>query len=227
MNTTASDTQPEEKPGKLVKRLAPKEIFGDEFPKKLIRLDLPDSPKGPIVLYDMFLIIRGVRFGSGQNGSWVQFIGDMEAVRIDTGENIVSNRAHVPQPMEDMLYGAVMEAASKEANKPVAELQKEGVRVLKLTDQSVQTAVRVSIKAPNPNKPSATGYEFVVEPLIAQERVSPLQALRLRAQPAIARLSAPKSETTGSNVPSLGSSGSVGTTNAETGSSKLQVPGKR
>jgi hypothetical protein len=107
---------------------------------------------------------------------WCAFIGEFEAVRVDNGEVFSSGKCFLPQPMQDMLFGRIMQA--KEAGD-------SGV--------SVQFALRISIVKPTGTKASATGYEYVPHSLIKSEDSSPMLALREQAKAALLAIAAPPS----------------------------------
>lgn len=160
----------------LVRKISPATIAA----QKLRRLDaiLPGEKEAPkeINLYDVYGVVTGVK-KSKENAerAWVGFTGNFEAVNSD-GEIFQSGTVFTHQPITDMLYGALQlsEQTSEEGN------------------GSVQFAIRVSIVAPKPGKPSITGYEFKIVNLIPTDSLSPLAAIKAQATAAIAELDAPR-----------------------------------
>lgn len=153
---------------KLVKKISPATIAKE----KLVRLDVDGASK-EVVLYDVYGVIAKTKSGTTDKGEWISFVGDVEAVTPD-GEIFRAPRVFLAQPMEDMLFSALMQA--KEAD--------EGA--------TIQFAARVSIVKPTPGKPSMTGYEYRVTPLVQAEDSNPMKALRDQAKQAVLALSAPK-----------------------------------
>ena len=158
-------------PAKLLRKISPATVAVE----KLIRLDTPGAAP-EVVLYDVFGIITKTKNGHTDKGDWIAFVGDIEAITPE-GEVFRAPRVFLAQPMEDMLFTALMTAQEQDAG------------------ATVQFAARVSIVKPTPGKPSMTGYEYRVTPLVQAEDTNPMKTLREQATAAVKLLSAPASTT--------------------------------
>lgn len=119
----------------------------------------------------------------------VRFIGQFKAIvnqvvaSSNFGNYFVSGRAHVPKFYEEILYAQVLEAKQGDTNALVDFL------------------VGVGLKPPAPGKPSITGYEWTIEPLVDMSPAdNPVDALFNRGKERIA-LPAPPIEGTAEEVP--------------------------
>lgn len=113
---------------------------------------------------DMFTLVGktdSVKTGESDNGPWVRFLGQFEAVcmfNIDPeviGTHFVSGTAYLPEPYESMTFAALREADGG----------------------SVEIAVTISIEA---QEASAVGYIFKVKslrPVQLSDNLSDLRAL--------------------------------------------------
>ena len=148
---------------KLLKKITPATVVGETGSALN-----PDAPK-PIpterVIFDLYGLAVKTRTGSTNLGPWVQFVGEFEAVTPD-GEVFASARCHIPQPFEDMLYAQL------------AQVQAPGPNGEDNSKASVRFAVRLSIVPPAKGKPSASGYEYRIQPLLEPETDSPIANLR-------------------------------------------------
>lgn len=151
-------------PAKLIRRISPSDIAKE----KLTRLDIPGAP-AEVVLYDIYGIVNKIRVGDNGKGQWTQFKGELEAVTPE-GEIFASGSCFLPQPFEDMLLSQLMQAQEKD----------DGA--------TVSFAARISLVAPKKGKPSATGYEYRVMPLVDVRESSPLLTLREQAKAALLQL---------------------------------------
>lgn len=158
-------------PAKLLRKISPATVAE----AKLQRLDLPGSPS-EVVLYDAYGIAGKTKQGRTDKGDWLAFKGEFEAITPE-GEVFRSGTIHLQQPMEDMLLSALMTAQ---------EVQ-EG--------STVQFAVRVSLVPPKKGKPSMTGYEYRITPLVEARDAAPMLSLREQAQAALKQLAAPVADT--------------------------------
>lgn len=152
---------------KLLRKISPATVAE----AKLQRLDIPGAPK-EVVLYDVYGIAGKTKQGRTDKGDWLAFKGEFEALTPE-GEIFRSGTLHLQQPMEDMLLSALM----------TSQEQQEG--------STVQFAVRVSLVAPKKGKPSMTGYEYSVQPLVEARDSAPMLSLREQAQNAVKALTAP------------------------------------
>lgn len=158
----------------LLKKISPATVAAN----KLTRLDVDGAPS-EVVLYDVYGIIAKTKNGRTDKGDWVAFVGDIEAVTPE-GEVYRSPKVFLAQPMEDMLFTALMTAQEADPG------------------ATIRFAARVSIVAPAKGKPSLTGYEYRVSPLVAAEDSNPMQSLRAQAQDAVKLLAAPTATETAS-----------------------------
>lgn len=152
---------------KLVRKITPSTICVDE----LQRMDVPGAPAEKI-LYDVYGMAHKTKTGSTDYGEWIAFKGDFEAITPD-GEIFRSGTVHVQEPFQEMLLSALQNAKQADEN------------------GSIQFAARVSIVPPRKGKPSATGYEYRVTPLVEAADSSPMLSLREKAQQAAKSLPAP------------------------------------
>ena len=139
----------------LLRRIAPKTVCED----LLRRLDVEGAPER-IELYTVYGMTSGTRSGKTDRGEWLSFKGQFEAIRADNAKRYVSGQVFLQQPFENMLYAKLIEAQQTDDK------------------ASVQFAIAVALVRPAKGKPSATGYEFEVRPVIESEESSPLALLR-------------------------------------------------
>lgn len=154
----------------LLRRIAPKTVCED----LLTRLDIEGAPEEK-KLYTVYGMATGTRQGKTDRGEWVSFKGQFEAIRADNQKRFVSGQVFLQPPFDDMLYAKLLDAQSQDSK------------------AGVQFAIQVSIVRPTKGKPSATGYEFRVVPVIESEESSPLALLRTQVLERIA-LPAPAPE---------------------------------
>lgn len=157
--------------GKFLRKITPStvtaEVHGDA--KYMTKLGAT-RPVPAQTLYDLFGTIARAKVGTTDKGEYVQFKGRFQAVTPD-GEEFLSGAAHIPV-MEDMVHAALEDA---HASDPKAV---------------IEIAVRIGIKPAPEDKPSATGYEYVVERLIETSDASDPIA-RMRSEVAAKALPAP------------------------------------
>lgn len=153
---------------KLIRKISPRTVAGDKLEQ---RLDVKDAPK-EVVLYDVYGIAGKTKTGHTDKGDWLAFKGEFEAVTPD-GEIFRSGVVHLQAPFEDMLLSALMQAKEADEN------------------ATVQFAVRVAIVPPAKGKPSMTGYEYQVTPLVEARDSAPMLSLREQAEQAVKALAAP------------------------------------
>lgn len=118
----------------------------------------------------------------------VRFIGQFKALvnpvcaNSSVGNYFVSGRAHVPKFYEEILYTQVLEGKEKDPSTLIDFL------------------VGVGLKAPAVGKPSITGYEWTIEPLVDMSPAdNPVDALFNRGKERIA-LPAPPIEGSATDV---------------------------
>lgn len=158
-------------PNRMLKKITPKTISeAVSQPYDLLELPRPNGYVEDRHLYDLFGVVNRIRQGATDKGAWVQFKGRFRAVTPE-GEVFESGSTHIPGGMyEDLLFAAYDEAKAKTGGQAV----------------SIEFAVRVSIKRAPKGKPSATGYEYDVQPLV-QRQVSaddPIERLMSEASKA-------------------------------------------
>lgn len=159
------------KPNYFLRKLSPQTVT-DEIGLDLLKLREIDGGKVKArVLYDLFGVVNRLKQGSTDKGPWVKFLGRFKAITPADANGEVrifeSGAAHIPV-MEDMLFATLEEARAANQGKPVV----------------IEIAFRVSIKTAPDGKPSATGYEFDVQPLIqrAPSAEDPLERLMAEAK---------------------------------------------
>lgn len=168
-------------PAKFLKNGSPKnicDVMGLDLAKLSETRPVPEQH-----LYDLYGRVNRVRQGSGTYGPWIKFQGEFEIVTRD-GETITAGAVHIPV-LEDVLYAKLDEVRAADPR------------------GFLDVALRVSIKPAKPGKPSATGYEFDVQPLLptSSGEDSPIKRLRkqvsdLQALPAPAEAEQPPKEPT-------------------------------
>jgi hypothetical protein len=169
------------KPNHFLRKITPSTVT-EAMGLDLLKLREIDGGKvKPRVLFELFGVVNRFKTGSTDKGPWVKFLGRFKAVTEADANGEVkifeSGAAHIPI-MEDILYGAIEEARAGNPGKPIV----------------VEIAFRVSIKTAPDGKPSATGYEFDVQPLVQRIPTAddPLERLMLEAKTLkLAQLSAP------------------------------------
>lgn len=105
----------------------------------------------------------------------VRFVGQFKALvnPIFGGAIYVSARCHVPKFFEEVLYTNVLNAQKAD------------------NAATLEFLIGIGLKAPNPTKPSITGYEWTVEPLVDMSAADdPVDLLFSRAKERVA-LAAP------------------------------------
>jgi hypothetical protein len=117
--------------------------------------------------------------GKDKDNPGVRFVGSFKAIvnpalaNQNVGTYFVSSRMHVPKFFEEVLYAQVLQA--------------------QLADKTatLELLIGVGLKSPNPAKPSITGYEWTVEPLVDMSAADdPVDALFARGKERVA-LAAP------------------------------------
>lgn len=176
---------------RLPRKLSPATVA----PDLLRRLDIPDSPE-EIILFAIYGAANGVALSKpGSEKEWVKFKGHFEAIREDDPEHpFVSGACFIPQPLSDMLYAQLNEAKEKDAK------------------AMVRFACLVKIVQPTKGKPSATGYEYRVEPMMDAQESSPIADLRKQVQDKRAAMNALPAPTAASTsepkkTPAMGAAG--------------------
>ena len=141
-------------------------------------LELP-RPVQPQKLYDLFGVVTGAALKPGKDGMApsIQFKGRFQAVTPD-GLVFDAGVAFIPV-MDSILYATVLDA------------QKEDAKA------QVHIALSIGIVTAPSGKPSATGYEFDVQRLIAQEQspTDPIAMLRAKAAEQAKQLAGPAAGT--------------------------------
>lgn len=172
----------------FLKKITPKTVC-DAIGFDLLNLQRPVAPRH---LYDLYGIIRDAtvipdKSGQGRKDS-IRLRGRFQAVTQE-GIEFDSPVTYIPGGMDDVLFEVLREAHT---NNPEAV---------------IHTALSIGIKTATPGKPSATGYEFDVQRITAQETPQPDDPIRrLREQAEIvrqARLEAPKEAEVMSKVESV------------------------
>ena len=152
---------------KFLKKIAPSTVTPLLSPPiDLVKIG-ETRPVAPRVLYHLFGRVSRVKTGSSTMGEWVRFMGDWRVVDPSSGEIIGAGPgAHIPGVVSDMIYSQLDEARARD---PKA---------------IIEVALKVGIVPAKPGKPSATGYEYDVQPLLQMEARSddPMAQLMARAR---------------------------------------------
>jgi hypothetical protein len=98
-----------------------------------------------------------VKEGVGDFGPWQKLMGQFEAVNLETGEVFVSPQCILPEPMNGMVAGQILNAEAGAA--PVIEF-----------------ALEIGVEASG--KAGGTGYEFTTRPLVEARETDALSDLR-------------------------------------------------
>jgi hypothetical protein len=98
-----------------------------------------------------------VKEGTGDFGPWQKLLGQFEAVNLATGEIYVAPQCILPEPMNGMIAGQILNAEPGAA--PVIDF-----------------ALEVGVKATG--KAGGTGYEFTTRPLVEMRETDALSELR-------------------------------------------------
>lgn len=141
-----------------VKKLSAKTIIG--------KIPVPKEGK-----YERLFTIIGsaesVRMGESNFGPWTAFLGEFEAVNIQTGEVFKGSQAFVPEPAESMI-------AAK-----LRETDEEGKRAHTSVEFAFEVGVKGIIFADRET------YEYTVKPLVEAQQSDKLSALRDAAKAAL------------------------------------------
>lgn len=196
--------------GLILPRLDDKCLYGPETqdPTK-VGLEDPDKRRALNALIEKY---RAVYVVGGQitktaptkgkgDEPGVRFVGQFKALvnPLFGGAMYVSSRCHVPKFFEEVLYTNVVNAKAADDS------------------ATLEFLIGVGLKAPNPAKPSITGYEWTVEPLVDLAAADdPVDALFSRAKDRVA-LAAPTVTVGESSSPGASTNGAA--TASETASS--------
>lgn len=75
------------------------------YEKKQIRKMVEKAPCG---LYRVYGLATGVRYGDGDNGPWIKFVGQFEAVNMSTGALIRSGELFLPNNVTPILESQII-----------------------------------------------------------------------------------------------------------------------
>lgn len=118
--------------------------------------------KGQKKLFDVVGIASGFLNGESQYGSWTAFIGQFQARSLE-GEDYAAPQVFLPEPAQSMLIAALT--------------SRDGA------ENGVEFAFEVGIREPTPGKPSVSGYEYYVRPLMDTRQDDRMAQLLARALP--------------------------------------------
>lgn len=175
MNAPAASTNA----GKFMKKISPAEVCPLLTPPVDLKTLGDVRPVPPRTLYYLFCKINRTKEGHTHLGAWVRFMGDFRVIDPATGEQIgYGPAAHIPGVMTDVIYTKLDEVKS---NDPRA---------------FVEVALEVKIVTAKPGKPSATGYEYDVQPLLEMKTAAddPLALMIAEVKRKQLQLSAPTTE---------------------------------
>lgn len=145
----------------LVKKISAKVIVGDV--KKLCK----SQEDGTVIdLANFYGRATGFKTGASDFGNWTAFLGNFEAVNLETGEEFQARQMFLVEPLQGMLLDQLAESES--------------------VDFACTLSVVVNEKLP-------TGYEYRVTPITELKRSDELESLRqLAGAPSLKRLAAPE-----------------------------------
>lgn len=148
----------------IVRKISTKTVVGTPS-------DIRNLPDGPIMR--VMGVMRGVQTGEGDNGPWVAFIGQFQAVNLKTGEIFGAAKCFLAGAASDIIESAWH--ASQEGDTPAQDM-KFAFDIVKIT-----------------NDTSAVGYEYQARPLIEAAETDPLleMASSLPALPMIEAVEEP------------------------------------
>ena len=125
----------------LVKKISTASVYG-----KISNEDKV-SPKA---LYRVFGVTAGVKTGETQYGTWTAFVGEFQAVNVETGEVFNSGKCFLPEIVES------------------------GILVQLAQAESVKFAFEIGIK---PNEEVAIGFEYTARPLLQPQENNLLSSM--------------------------------------------------
>lgn len=165
------------RPNNFLRKITPKTVT-DAIGLDLMKLrEIDGGVVKPRELFQLYGIVNRYKQGTTDKGPWVKFLGRFKAVTTLDANGVPnkdgevrmfeSGAAHIPV-MEDILFGAIEEARAGNPGKAI----------------TVEVALRVSIKTAPAGKPSMTGYEFDVQPLVQRTptQEDPLERLMAEAK---------------------------------------------
>lgn len=123
----------------LVKKITAKDLFGKV-----------EKPEKETFLFRVIGIATGFKTGEGTYGPWVKLTGSFKAIRFDTGEEVRSNAAILPDIANDLIYEQIKSPD---------------------IDQ-VQFAFDIGVKPSD----SPTGYDWIAKPLTEISENDPLES---------------------------------------------------
>jgi hypothetical protein len=165
MSTRKENAAPPEAPAvparkvSLLSKLSTATVYG--------RIERPADGAPPKALFNIYGVTHSIKRGQTTMGEYTAFLGNFEAVNLDTGEIFAGGKAFLPRVVEEMVVGAL---ASAQAGGDVSA--------------SVQFALQVGIRTEPKN---AYGYVYTCTPLVEIAQGDVLQHLRAvgAATPAI------------------------------------------
>lgn len=131
------------------KKITPKNLFGS---KEAIKLLVQGIAEGQTLwAYKVGGTITGMQDGVGTYGPWYKFVGEFLAIDMINGEEISSTAVCLQEPLQTMVLG---------------QLKAEG---------SLEFAAEIGIRR---RDDLATGYEFVMKPLIETKQPDHVERLK-------------------------------------------------
>lgn len=130
----------------LLRKLSPETIIG--------KIERP-NPTDPVRwIYRVAGIAVGSETGTSNFGEWTSLKGDFQAVRFDTGEIVVSDTCFLP--------GGIAETIAMKLKAGAIDPTAAGSPTPTNQVQAITIQFDIGYKPSNPNRPSVTGYEYVI-----------------------------------------------------------------
>lgn len=158
----------------LVSKLGVKTIVG-----KLVKPEA-DAPARSVAR--IFGIARGTVSGATDYGDFVGFKGDFKGINYDTGEEFRSGKCFLPEIATNLLLAALEASGRGETKASKGTLK----RTETAYSGSIEFGFDISIKPAT----TATGYEYLVTPLMPVSESDPLELMQKNS--GFAALPAPK-----------------------------------
>lgn len=148
----------------ILKKMSAKGICGNV--KEVVKSISEDG--GRAQLYNVYGVATGLIPGEHPtHGTYLGFSGNFGAINQATGEEFVSTKCFLPDPMPGLIEAAMAKSESVEFALQVDVIRRDNL---------------------------AVGYEYLVKPLIEAQEADPLAHLKKIAVSKVAQLEAPKAE---------------------------------
>lgn len=124
---------------------------------------------GEVAIMRIMGIVNKAEADEGDNGTFIRFRGEFNAVNLVTGEDCMSTVAFLPSPIDELLHQQIVKSTDENGN------------------AAIQFAFEITVKE---SEKSTTGYEYDVNSLLETKVSDPLQALKASLAPV--RISKPQ-----------------------------------